>query len=194
METLAPWGAERADLDLIETCAHALFQAIRIVNTGVRVRRIAQTIQEAVEARGFEVSLFGAGHAMQVDASASDNRGPPWIFNRVDAASRAVARHQDGTEINVAASLETRLTPGMCLSLEPIVQARGSASEHRAEIVPIPGANCEIKLPYWQASDGGKVAKFVHTVYVAAKSTVLLTGRLPRDEGVQASHYGIQGL
>jgi methionyl aminopeptidase len=182
-ETLVPWGGERADLELVETCAAALSQAIRFVRPGVRVRHIAQTIQEAVEARGFEVSLYGAGHAIRVDSAAVDNRVPPWIFNRVDAVSRPVAWRQDGREVDVAGSLETRLTPGMALSIEPIVQARGPASERRTETIPIPGVDCEVTLPYWQTTDGGKAAKFVHTVYVEEAATTILTGAPPAAAG-----------
>ena len=180
-ETLAPWGADGAGLELIETCALALRHALGAVRAGERVAQIAQTIQETVEARGLAVSLYGAGHAMRVDAAPAGNRAPPWIFNRADAASLAIAWLGDGLEVDVAASLETRLAPGTCLSLEPIVQAGGAASERRTQVVAIPGANYEVNLTYWQTADGAKSAKFVHTVYVAAGSTITLTG--PDSDG-----------
>jgi methionyl aminopeptidase len=175
-ECLAYLQAGEADMRLIEVADRALDAAIGAAVVGNRVRDISRAIQEYIEGQGFHVSLFGAGHAVKVDATALDNRVFPWIPNRLD--SRVAVKTPGGGTVasEVTSSLDTRLAAGMCLSLEPIVNAGSPGAELDYYWISVPGVDRQVRLPFWRTASGDRTAKFVATVLLTDRGAVVLAG------------------
>jgi len=174
-ETLAPRRDGARDAELREAACQALATGISAARVGNRVVDVSRAIQEEIESRGFEVSLFGAGHAIRVDDTTTDNRVPPWIFNRADASELCRADGGSTGRDEVIANLQCQLTSGMCLALEPIAQGGCGGVCGCHECVEVPETGNTVRLPYWRTVDGEKSAKFVHTIYLTESETIVLT-------------------
>jgi methionyl aminopeptidase len=173
-ETVA-WGTpSRCDRELIEAAGAALAAGIRAAMAGSRVRNISSAIESAVVDRGFRVSMFGAGHAIRVDSAAMDNRSAPLIPNSVAIRPRPNHGNRWSGE-DLETSWGTRLDPGMCLALEPLVNGGTAEVQQGLESVELTEIGGRLHLPFRQTADGAKTAKFAHTVYLLADRTAVLT-------------------
>jgi methionine aminopeptidase len=72
------------------------------------------------------------------------------------------------------------LRVGMCLALEPLLNGGTAEVKRGLESIELPEIDSRLDLPFWQTADGGKTAKFAHTIYLLADRTVVLTAG---DEG-----------